>query len=268
MVKFIATDLDGTLLDGERRLPEEIFPLIAKLKELGVLFAPASGRQYANLRKLFEPAANDVIFICENGALIKYRGKTLHCHPIRDQYLKAALDEIRALPHLYPMLCGTDYAYIENSEMPFFKYAMLAYTNCKKVPDLDEVIGEEDICKIAVYDEIAAAENCIKVLPQRLPNLRTILSGFDWCDISAPGANKGEAIRFIRKQFGLEKEECVAFGDHMNDYEMLRECGYAYVPENAYPPLKKLVGRVIPSNDEKGVIRKIEEIIAELEEEV
>ncbi len=268
MVKFIATDLDGTLLDGDKRLPEEIFPLIAKLKKLGVLFAPASGRQYANLKKLFEPAANDVIFICENGALIKYRGKTLHCHPIRDQYLKAALDEIRALPHLYPMLCGTDYAYIENSEMPFFKYAMLAYTNCKKVPDLDEVIGEEDICKIAVYDEIAAAENCIKVLPQKLPDLRTILSGFDWCDISAPGANKGEAIRFIRKQFGLEKEECVAFGDHMNDYEMLRECGYAYVPENAYPPLKKLVGRVIPSNDEKGVIRKIEEIIAELEEEV
>ncbi len=138
MVKFIATDLDGTLLDGERRLPEEIFPLIAKLKELGVLFAPASGRQYANLKKLFEPVADDVLFICENGALIKYRGKTLHCHPIGNRYLKEALDEIRALPHLYPMLCGTEYAYIENSEMPFFKYAMLSYTNCKKVPDLDD----------------------------------------------------------------------------------------------------------------------------------
>ena len=42
MIRFIATDLDGTLLDSERRLPEEIFPLIGKLKELGVLFAPAS----------------------------------------------------------------------------------------------------------------------------------------------------------------------------------------------------------------------------------
>ncbi len=268
MIRFIATDLDGTLLDGERKLPEEIFPLIEKLKSLGVLFAPASGRQYANLKKLFEPVASDVVFICENGALIKYRGKTLHCHPIHNRYLKEALDEIRALPHLYPMLCGTDCAYIENNEMPFFEYAMLAYTNCKKVTCLDEVIGREDICKIAVYDEIAAAENCIKVLPQRLPHLRTILSGFDWCDISAPGANKGEAIRFIRKAFSLEKEECAAFGDHMNDYEMLGECGYAYVPENAYPPLKKLVGRVIPANTEKGVIRKIKEIISDLEETV
>ena len=266
MIKFIATDLDGTLLDGERKLPEEIFPLIGQLKRKGILFAPASGRQYANLKTLFAPVANDVVFICENGALIKYRGKTLHCHPIRNVFLKAALDEIRALPHLYPMLCGTDWAYIENTEMPFFKYAMLSYTNCKKVPSLDSVIGTEEICKIAVYDEIAAAENCIKVLPQRLPNLRTILSGYDWCDISEPGANKGEAMQFIRKTFGLEKEECAAFGDHMNDYEMLCECGYAYVPENAYPPLKKLVGRVIPANTEKGVIQKIREILSQTEE--
>ena len=267
MIRFIATDLDGTLLDGERRLPAEIFPLIGELKRRGVLFAPASGRQYANLKKLFAPVANDVVFICENGALIKYRGKTLHCHPIRDMYLKDALDKIRALPHLFPMLCGTEWAYIENNEMPFFRYAMLSYTNCKKVPDLDAVIGLEDICKIAVYDEIAAAENCIKVLPQQLPHLRTILSGYDWCDISAPGANKGEAIRFIRKAFGLEKEECAAFGDHMNDYEMLRECGSAYVPENAYPPLKKLVGRVIRANTERGVIEKIKEILSEMEAE-
>ena len=53
----------------------------------------------------------------------------------------------------------------------------------------------------------------------------------------------------------------------MNDFEMLGECGYAYVPENAYPPLKKLIGRTIPSNENKGVIQKIKEIIKELESE-
>ena len=162
MVKFIATDLDGTLLDGEKRLPEEIFPLVRKLTSLGVLFAPASGRQYANVRKLFAPVADDALFICENGALVKYRGKTLHLNPIRDRDVLGALREIRALPHLFPMLCGADFAYIENSEMPFFKYAMLSYTNCKKVENLEDVIGKEDICKIAVYDEIAAASRCFR----------------------------------------------------------------------------------------------------------
>ncbi len=263
MIKFIATDLDGTLLNAEKSLPEEIFPLIERLHECGVLFAPASGRQYANIKQLFNPVKDKLVFICENGALVKYREKTIFLDPIRDVYLKDALDEIRVLPHLYPMLCGADCAYIENNEMPFFRYAMLSYTNCKKLENLDDVIGKEDICKIAVYDEIAAAENCMKTLPRRLPNLRTMISGFDWCDVSSPTANKGEAIKFIRRAFSLEKEECVAFGDHMNDYEMLLECGRAYVTENAYPPLKKIIRRTVPSNAQGGVIAKLKELLKE-----
>ena len=263
MIKFIATDLDGTLLDGKRKLPEEIFPLIDKLHARGILFAPASGRQYANLRRLFAPVADKVLFICENGALVKYREETLFLRPIRDMYLREALDAVRKLPHLRPMLCGVNTAYIEDDAQPFYDYSLAAYTSCMKVDSLDAVIGKEAICKIAVFDEIAAAENCIKVLPPKIPQLRTILSGVDWCDVSAPDSDKGTAIRFIQKTFGFERDECVAFGDHMNDYEMLYECGHAYVTENAYPPLKELIGQVIPSNEEGGVIQKINEILKE-----
>ena len=233
-----------------------------------MLFAPASGRQYANLEQLFYPVRDKVLFICENGALVKYGKKTLHLSPIDDCDVKRALDEIRALPHLLPMLCGADCAYIENDDEPFYEYSMHAYTNCKLVKSLDDIVGKEPVCKIAVYDEIAAAENCIKVLPQRLPKLRTIISGYDWCDVSAPTANKGEAIRFIRSAFGIEKAECVAFGDHMNDYEMLLECGEAYVTENAYPPLKELIPRTVPSNCDGGVLTKLKEILAQAKGEI
>ena len=250
MIKLIATDLDGTLLNDEKQLPEEIFDLIRAFDERGVLFAPASGRQYANLRDLFAPVEDKLLFICENGALVKYRGQTLHMNPIRDSYLKAALDEVRALPHLFPMLCGEQTAYIESDNEPFCRYSMAAYTSCKRVPSLDAVIGKENICKIAVYDETRSAERCIKTLQTRLPHLRTIQSGLDWCDVTASEVSKGVAIRVIRSIFGLAREECLGFGDHMNDYEMLLECGTAYVPENAFPPLKKLIGGIIPSNEE------------------
>ncbi len=267
MIKFIATDLDGTLLDEQKRLPAEIFPLIEELHRLGVLFAPASGRQYANLQQLFAPVADKVLFICENGALVAYQGKTLYCNPIADEALPAALDEIRALPHLFPMLCGSGCAYIENDDEPFYGYATHAYTNCKRVNSLNEVIGKEAVCKIAVYDGISAAENCMKYLPQRLPALRTIISGYDWCDVSSPTANKGEAIRFIRNAFHLKKEECAAFGDHMNDYEMLLECGEAYVTENAYPPLKKIIHRTVPANTEGGVLLMLDEMLKQIKGE-
>ena len=68
MIKLVASDLDGTLLlKGAQSLPEEIFPLIRQLKELGILFVAASGRQYANMKKMFVPVEKDVAFICENG---------------------------------------------------------------------------------------------------------------------------------------------------------------------------------------------------------
>jgi len=264
MIKFIATDLDGTLLDDERRLPDGIFELIEALWARGVLFAPASGRQYASLKRFFAPVLDKVVFVCENGALVKYRGKTLHLNPIPDQEAKEALDAVRATPHLRPMLCGAESAYIENDEQPFRDYAFASYDACVKVENLETVIGKEPICKIAVFDEIAAAENGIRVLPPKLPRLRTIQSGRDWCDVSAPTADKGEAIRFLRGHFSFDKSECVAFGDHMNDYEMLCECGRAYVTENAYPPLKKLIADTVPSNREGGVAYKLREILKEI----
>ena len=261
MLKFVATDLDGTLLDTRGRVPEEIFPMIRALTRRGILFCPASGRQYANLIQLFAPVIDDVLFVAENGALVKYRGQTLYLNPIPDALLADALDAIRSIPHLFPMLCGSENAYIENTEEPFRTCAHNSYTNCVEVKSLNDVIGSEQICKIAIYDGLGSHNNCIKYLPEKIPFLRTILSGADWCDVSKIDANKGDAIRFIKEKFSFKKEECAAFGDHMNDYEMLLECGNAFVTENAYPPLKKLIPHVIPANTEGGVLKKLKEIV-------
>lgn len=261
MIKLIATDLDGTLLDEKSRLPEEIFPLIERLYERNVLFAPASGRQYASLEGFFLPVKDKVAFICENGALVKYGGETIYSRPVRPELLPDTLKAIRSIPRIYPMFCCEDCAYIESDAQPFYDYSFKAYINCKKVPSLDALAARGDVYKIAVFDELGAAENCMKLLPERLPKLRTMISGKDWCDVSDAGANKGEAIRFLQQKFSLGREECLAFGDHMNDYEMLLACGEAYVPENGYPPLKEKIGNTIPSNAEGGVIAKLKEIL-------
>ena len=165
MIRFIATDLDGTLLNERKEVPEETFPLIEALAERGVLFAPSSGRQYANLRKLFAPVADKIAFICEEGALVTYRGKVLHADPIPDALLPQTLAAIRSVSGLYPMLCGEGSAYIENSEQPFYDDSMEAYTNCRLVGSLNDVIGREPICKVAVFDTQNAAEHCYRLLP-------------------------------------------------------------------------------------------------------
>ena len=80
MIKMVSSDLDGTLLTGgSQTIPEEIFSLIKELKDMGILFVAASGRQYANMRNLFLPVRDDMAFISENGGLAIQNEKLLYC---------------------------------------------------------------------------------------------------------------------------------------------------------------------------------------------
>ena len=59
MIRLVVSDIDGTLLlNGAAEIDPEIFRQIARLREKGIAFCPASGRQYTSLRKLFAPAAD------------------------------------------------------------------------------------------------------------------------------------------------------------------------------------------------------------------
>ena len=70
MVKLIASDLDGTLLkNGAQELNTTVFQQILALRENGIYFVAASGRQYENLRRLFAPVKDDISYIAENGSL-------------------------------------------------------------------------------------------------------------------------------------------------------------------------------------------------------
>ena len=70
-IRLICSDIDGTLLQyGRKELEDEIFEQIRELHRRGILFCPASGRQYTSLRKLFAPVADCCVFLCENGGVI------------------------------------------------------------------------------------------------------------------------------------------------------------------------------------------------------
>lgn len=261
MIKLIATDLDGTLLDENGELPEEIFGIIEKLNEKGILFSPASGRQYANLKRLFAPVKDKVLFICENGALVKYKEETLFSSGIDPALIPAAVNAVRKTSWGHIMLCCDDNAYIDDLYKPFSAAAHKAYANCREVDRLERFIGTENACKLAVFDGEAIAEKRIPFFDENIPGLKTVVSGKKWCDVMSPSTNKGVAIRVVEEKLGIKKEEIIGFGDHMNDYEMLLECGSAYITENGYEPLKKEIGNVIPSNAEKGVIKFLENLV-------
>ena len=73
-LRLIAVDMDGTLLDGEGRIPDTLWPLLERLRERGNHFAPASGRQLATLPEAFSAHRDELVFIAENGAHVVSAG--------------------------------------------------------------------------------------------------------------------------------------------------------------------------------------------------
>ena len=257
MITLVASDLDGTLLDPAGNLPAGTFRVIEKLRERGILFCAASGRQLVALRQMFAPVADKMLFLAENGAIVADGKRTLYCRTLRPKDILRALRAIEALGSAHTLLCTPECAYYEEEAQPFLYYVKASYVSNRKAA-LAAVAETERVCKISVYDDNAPEKKTMTVLPHALPDLRVTLSGGNWLDISEKNTHKGRAMRFIQRAFSFRKEECLAFGDHMNDYEMLIECGHPYLPENAYPPLKKLLGKIVPSNAEGGVLAALE----------
>lgn len=262
MIKLIASDLDGTLLLPDGSLPSETFDLIERLYQKGILFCVASGRQYAGLTQLFAPVADKALFIAENGALVYYRGERLYEDGIPASAIPSILSAVRKIPDAYPLLCRADCAYAESGFSLFTDECAKYYPRFRQVEKLEDVPISEPVCKVAIFDPLGSSRSG-NLLAKSLPSFRVILSGKVWSDISMPGTNKGKAFQFIQRRLSLSPDECMAFGDYMNDLELLLACNNAYVTENGFPPLKERIGRTVPSNAEEGVIRKMKELLGE-----
>ena len=99
-IKLIACDLDGTLLHpGEREPRSEAFELIDELHRRGIVFMPASGRQYASLRYLFTPVADELAYVCENGALVMSEGRAVVKRSMERSLAMDIANAVAAYPH-------------------------------------------------------------------------------------------------------------------------------------------------------------------------
>lgn len=264
MIKLIACDMDGTLLDSRKRLPDGLMNTLEKLRAQGVAFAVASGRQYAALRRDLEPLVPYIYFICENGALVMREDKQVLIDPIDSACLPSIIAAARTLERVYPVLCRPHCAYIEHTAAPDFREETLRYyLGQQVVPDLSALTDTPDVCKVAFYDEGDAQTHELPVLSSQLSDrLAVTLSGEHWVDVMQPGVHKGKAMLGLQRLLGIRPEECMAFGDYLNDYELLEAVGESYAMENAHPQLKQIARHIAPSNDENGVMRVLRERFA------
>ena len=253
MIKLIATDMDGTLLNTNKELPPDFIPWVIAHPEIKT--AIASGRQYYNLKAQFGDAAEKLVYIAENGG-IAFEGSTLlYINAMKTENVLRCLALGDSLAGVTPILCGAKSAYMRHASDFAEQNAHMYYKRLEFNEDLKGCAVRDDIIKVALFVDGNRAAETYELLGELGKEISAVVSGREWIDLGSAGTNKGEALRAIQEKYGILPEETMGFGDYMNDYELLEQCGESYAMANACEGIAALAKHRTGSNDECGVMQ-------------
>ena len=261
MIKLIASDIDGTLVeDGGHELNPEFFDVILKLREKGIQFAAASGRQWASIEAIFEPIKEKVFYLSDNGAYVGCYGRNLFLNPIDRATALELIREIRKVPALEVMAGGPDVVYVDTKDEAFVDWIENGYKfQVRRVEDVTEIT--DAIIKVSAYKPHGIQKATEGLIAQFGGRLKMTISGDMWMDAMAPGVCKGQAIRTLQENLDIKPEETMAFGDQLNDIEMLESAYYSFAVANAREEVKKAARFQADSNVNCGVLKVLKQLL-------
>ncbi|MFI6874220.1 Cof-type HAD-IIB family hydrolase [Streptomyces sp. NPDC050400] len=263
-VRLVVTDMDGTLLDADGRAPDSLWPLLAELNRRGIVFCPASGRQYATLADQFA-AVDDggMVYIAENGTYVVRDGAEISSDPLDPAVAAWIVKEVRALTgdgvDVGAVVCGKKSAYVERSDEAFMTEVRKYYHRHRIVDDATAV--DDDILKVALFDFGRADRTTAPALEPLTRTHKVVVSSEHWVDVMNPTANKGVAVRGLQRALGVTAAQTMVFGDYLNDLEMLDTADLSYAMANAHPDVLSRARHRAPANTDNGVVRTIRQVL-------
>ena len=235
MLKLIASDVDGTLLqNGASAISEQLFSCINRLSDRGALFAVCSGRAYHDLRTMFAPVSDHVIFVSHDGALVMYKERALMKLPVDPSAAKLFCSKAAAEKQCSVFVSGKYISYFQPESSEFSNMVRKNFHNhVVQIRELSEI--HEDIYKLSVFSEQGLNDELPFLNSYDKTQLRLAYRDKQWREFVAAGVNKGSALAWVQRCFGIEKNETAAFGDNYNDLEMFDYAAFDYAVTNAKP---------------------------------
>ena len=256
-VRLVVCDMDGTLLDAAGDVPAEFWPLLQQLHARGIDFAPASGRQYATLAKMF-PGADT--YIAENGTIVVHEGHVVSTIDVDRPTVDRVIDAVRETDHdLGLVVCGRDSAYVERTDDAFIEQVEKYYVALQVHGDLHTV--DDEVLKLAIYTFDDAAVVAPEVFAPFEADHQVVVSNTNWVDVMSTEANKGRAVRAMQEAFGISPAQTAVFGDYLNDLEMLGAGDLSFAMANAHPDIRAAARYIAPSNEDGGVLTVLQHLL-------
>lgn len=265
-IKLIATDVDGTLVkDSSREVYDEMIEVIRSLRDAGIHFVIASGRQYGSIRKMFEHTERKLCYIAENGAHIIVNGENFSVTKMNRDYVEEIMADLRGLysEGCHVVASTANGCYLESKDEAFIHLISEEYRNDVTLTE-DILKADADIIKLAVYKKgtiRSIGESFL--IPRWQDKVKVTMAGEEWVDFMDKSVDKGNALKKIQEYFHISREETMVFGDNNNDLGMILSAEESYAVENAVEELKAKAKHICPDYTKKGVCQVLRQLLDE-----
>ena len=270
-VRLIAFDLDGTLLDDDKHLPPENLAALQAAHAQGIFLVPATGRILKALPEELLAPGLFRYFIFANGALVYdlQEQQALYRARIEPELAVRLCTYMDTLPVLYDCYrgdCGYMTQWMYDRAPEFFEtephILKLVKSLRRPVPDLKQKIQEDGLPleKLQMFfrpEHMDERARQLELVPQLFPELIASSSLRNNIEINSARAGKGNALRALCEKLDLDTSESVAFGDGLNDADMIRAAGRGCAMQNAVPAVKEAADVIVETNNDAGVGKEI-----------
>lgn len=280
MIKLIAIDLDGTLLNSDSKISEENVNAIRKAQSLGVHVTIATGRAHADVKAICKEAGINTPVIGANGATTHDENSNrVESIPMDRNTAMSVLEWLDQNQFYYEVL--TDQAiYSPNEGHQLMSIEIDRALSANPEESLDRLLRmaekqyeQTGIVRIPSYLSIPEDAEIYNILSlsfdkQKLelgrarfrnnPEVTMVISADHNFEVEHPDASKGNALRKLAARLGISLENTMAIGDSNNDVSMLTIAGCSVAMGNAHPDIQAIAKEVTLTNIENGVAYAIE----------
>lgn len=233
-IKLVAFDLDGTLLDDLKNIPDENLEALNLAREKGIYLVPATGRLYKAVPEIFKKLCRYFMLINGGKVYDSLEDKIIYESSLPWDLALKVYEEGDTQPCIYDAYiadsgCMTRSMWDVFEDYVFDKNYVKSMKPLREpVPDLKEKIRTEH-CPVQkaqfFYKDLDIRDREIIKLEKMFPELHPTISLGSNIEINTAAANKGAGLRALCAYLGFESENAVAFGDGTNDLDMLIEAG-------------------------------------------
>ena len=277
-IKIISLDLDGTLLDSQKRLSGGNLAALEEAAARGVLIVPTTGRFFG----MMPQAVRDLPFvryaITINGAQVYDRetGTAI----VREEIPLGMALEIMRLLDGYDIIYDcyrSNWGWMTESLQAKAEgyatdahYVKMVREFRKPVPDLkahlESTAAEGDVQKVMLFARNtpggdAVARSIAEAVTRRFPSIKATSSTWNNLELNIATAHKGNALKRFAEYLGYTLDNCMALGDGTNDLTLIEAAGLGVAMSNAHPLVLAAADHVTLSNDEDGVAKAIRDFV-------